>query len=92
MSGFLFSGGEKGRNLLEKVFCVCTVCPRSGDPLDIVSYYIELAKASWTDSICNLGAKNAVYINGIVIYMPFIDVIRYASIEFKKKIIAGKNH
>ena len=35
-----------------KVMGDCTVCPRSFDPVHIVSYYIIRVKTSWTQNIC----------------------------------------
>ena len=47
----LSTAGSFGNYADMLAFILSTVCPRSLDPIYIVTYYIIWVKTSWTDSI-----------------------------------------
>ena len=49
------SHGKRNKTLKVNVEPLCTVCPRSSDPIYIVSYYIKWENTTWTYGIESCG-------------------------------------
>ena len=59
---------------MSKIMVYCTVCTRSSDPINIVSYYIKWVPTSWTDGMseksCSILLDDSLCKNG----QDFLDI------------------
>ena len=69
-----------------------TVCPRSLDPNCIVTYYINLAKTSWTHSTAEMILLGFILVELVPLHVPVHDRLVVLATQHIHLDLLGPNH